>query len=150
MKEISLQKGEKEGTKKLTRPSISLAFLSDAAADLIACSTAVILPASPSDVWRPFPHRCKLRLGWRNNEHPRSSVCVPQLLHEKWTRTQGAQKGPLHPQRVTNNISRFLCLLSFNWRSNLAIPKAPFKGESPFLLALKRQVQCRVRSFRPE
>ena len=55
MEEISLQKGEKEGTKKLTRPSISLAFLSDAAADLIACSTAVILPVSPICGEETFP-----------------------------------------------------------------------------------------------
>ena len=68
----------------------------------------------------------------------------------EWTQNekQGAQKGPLHPQRVTNNIFRFLFLPShFNWRPNLAFAKEPFKKKSPFL-ALK-QVQCRVRSFSP-
>ena len=67
--QISRENIGEEKDKKLTPPSISLAFLSNAAADLIACSTA-----TQSDVRRPFPYKCKLRLGWKNNEHPHSSV----------------------------------------------------------------------------
>ena len=54
---------------------------------------------------------------------------LPSCSPLEWTQNekQGAQKGPPHPQRVTNNIFRFLFFSPppFNWRPNLAFAKEP-------------------------